>query len=415
MDHAAPDGARAKGARMSTVIVGAGQAGAHAAMAMRGAGARERVVLVGAEPHPPYERPPLSKAMLTETPPPAPSVFFPPDRYAAAEIELRLGVPVDGIDRAAGHVLLADGRRLGYEKLLLATGGRARALPVPGAERAQVLRTLDDAQALRGRLVEGVRLVCIGAGVIGLEVAASARQRGATVTVIEAAAAPLGRAMAPEIARFIADLHHREGVSLRLGAGVEAIEPDAVLLRGGERVPADLVLVGIGMVRNSELARDAGLAVDDGVLVDEFGRTEAAEIFAAGDVAAFWHPVYGRRLRLECWRHAQDHGMAVGRAMAGAGEPYAPVPWFWTDQFRRNIQVAGLAADAVTTVWRGAPSDPSFCAFHLDTAGRVVAATGVDAPREVRAAMPLIQRGAVVDPAALSNPKVRLQALRGAA
>ena len=398
---------------MSTVIIGAGQAASHAAMAMRAAGSQARIVLVGAEPLLPYERPPLSKAMLTEAVAPTPAFFYPAERYAAAGIEVRHATTAVGIDRAAGQVLLGNGTRVGYAALLVATGGRARTLAVPGAEQALVLRTHDDAQALRTRLAEGARLVCIGAGVIGLEVAASARQRGSAVTVIEAAAAPLGRAMAPEIAQFIADLHRRAGVSLRLGTGVAAIEPDAVRLRDGERVPADVVLAGIGMVRNSELAREAGLAVEEGIVVDEFGRTDAEGIFAAGDVAAFWHPGLGRRLRLESWRHAQDHGAAVGRAMAGAGEPYAPVPWFWTDQFGRNIQVAGLPADAVTTVWRGERSDPSFCAFHLDAAGRIVAATGVDAPREVRAAMPLIRSGAIVDPAALRDPAVRLQTLRG--
>ncbi|MBN9510005.1 MAG: FAD-dependent oxidoreductase [Alphaproteobacteria bacterium] len=397
---------------VSTVIIGAGQAAAHAAMAMRAAAPEARIVLVGAEPHLPYERPPLSKTVLTGADGAMPAFFYPAERFAAAGIEVRHATPATGIDRAAGQVLLGDGTRLGYEALLIATGGRARMLAVPGAERALVLRTHDDAQALRARLMPGARLVCIGAGVIGMEVAASARHRGCAVTVIEAGPTPLGRAMARPIAQFIAEMHHREGVSLRLGAGVAAIEPDAVRLSDGERVPADVVLAGIGMVRNSELAREAGLAVDDGVLVDEFGRTEAEGIFAAGDVTAFWHPGLGRRLRLESWRHAQDHGAAVGRAIAGAREPYAPVPWFWTDQFGRNIQVAGLPTDAVATVWRGDPADPSFTAFHLDAGGRLVAATGVDAPRDVRAAMPLIRSGAVVDPAALRDPAVKLQTLR---
>ena len=394
-----------------TVIVGAGQAGAHAAVAMRSAGMTGRVVLVGAEPHAPYERPPLSKAMLTDDPPPAPGWFFPAARYAELGIEVRTGTAARAIDLAAARVELADGQRLPYDRLLLATGGRARRLGVPGGERALTLPTLDDARALRARLRPGVRVACIGAGVIGLEVAASAHARGCAVTVIEAAVAALGRCTTPAMADWVAALHRRAGVALHFGAAVAAIAPDAVVCADGLRVPADLVVAGIGMVRNTELAAAAGLAVDNGIVVDEFGRASAAGVYAAGDVAAFWQQRLGRRLRLESWRHAQDQGIAVGRTMAGVAAPYDEVPWFWTDQHGHTIQVAGLPADAVRSVLRGAPTDASFCAFHLDAAGRVVAATGVDAPREVRAAMALIRAGAAVDPARLADPAVKPQAL----
>jgi NADPH-dependent 2,4-dienoyl-CoA reductase/sulfur reductase-like enzyme len=394
-----------------TVIVGGGQAGAHAAVAAREAGLAGRLLLIGEEPHRPYERPPLSKAVLTDDPEPDPGWFYPAARYAALEIELLLGHRVAAIDAAAGRVELAGGERLPYDRLLLATGGRARALPVPGGERVRLLRTLEDARRLRAGLVAGARVVCIGAGVIGLEVAASAHRRGCQVTVLEAMAAPLGRCMTPEIAEWVAALHRRAGVTLQFGAAVLAVEQEAVLCAGGRRVPADLVVAGIGMARNTELAEAAGLAVEGGVLVDAEGRSSLPGIFAAGDVAAFWHPRLGRHIRLESWRHAQDHGIAVGQAMAGRAAPYDPVPWFWTDQHGQNIQVAGLAADAAATVVRGALSAPSFAAFHLDAAGRVVAATGVNAPREVRAAMALIRSGAVVDPAMLADPKVKVQAL----
>ncbi len=306
---------------------------------------------------------------------------------------------------------MADGRTLPYDRLLLATGGQARTLAVPGGERALTLRTLDDARRLRARLVPGARVVCIGAGVIGLEVAASAHARGCAVTVLEAAAAPLGRCTTPEMAQFVADLHRGAGVALHFGASVAAIEPGAVVCADGLRVPADLVIAGIGMARNTEIAAEAGLAVDNGIVVDGFGRASAEGVFAAGDVAAFRHERLGRRLRLESWRHAQDHGIAVGRAMAGGTMPYDEVPWFWTDQHGKNIQVAGLAAEAATTVLRGATTDASFCAFHLDADLRLVAATGVNAPREVRAAMALIRAGAPIDPARLADPAVKLQAL----
>ena len=399
----------------ATVILGAGQAGAHAAVAARTAGLAGTLVLVGAEPHPPYERPPLSKAALTEEPAPEPSWFFPPARYADLEIELLTGTTAVAIDPVAGRVELADGGRLPYDRLLLATGGRARALPVPGGERALTLRTLDDARALRPRLVPGARVVCVGAGVIGLEVAASAHARGCAVTVLEAAPAPLGRSMTPEMAEWVAGLHRRAGVALHVGIAVAAVEPEAVLCADGTRFPADLVIAGIGMVRNTELAAAAGLAVDNGIVVDECGQASLQDVFAAGDVAAFRHPRFGRLMRLESWRHAQDHGIAVGRAMAGQAVLYDEIPWFWTEQHGRTIQVAGLPAEAARSVLRGTLDDASFCAFHLDNSGRVVAATGVDAPREVRVAMSLIRSGAVIDPARLADPSVKLQSLARAA
>jgi 3-phenylpropionate/trans-cinnamate dioxygenase ferredoxin reductase subunit len=393
-----------------TVIIGGGQAGAHAAVAAREAGLRGRLVILGAEPHVPYERPPLSKAVLTEEAEPEPGWFHKPDRYDALGIGLRLGAVAEEIDVGTGRVRLANGESLAFDRLLLATGGRVRRLDIPGAERILYLRTLDDARRLRAALVPGTRVACIGAGVIGLEVAASARQRGCEVTVIEAAPAPLGRCMTPEMAEWVAELHRREGVAFIFGATIEAIEPGAVRCDGG-RVAAEVVIAGIGILRNTELAARAGIATENGVVVDELGRSSAPGVFAAGDVAAFWHPRMGRRLRLESWRHAQDHGIAVGRAMAGAGEPYSEVPWFWTDQFGRNIQVAGLPAEAVRTVWRGTREAPSFCAFHLDAAGRVVAATGVNAAREVRVAMMLIAAGATPDATALADPARKLQTL----
>ena len=394
-----------------TVIVGAGQAGAHAAVAMRTAGLGGRVLLVGAELHAPYERPPLSKAALTDDPPPAPGWFYPPARYAALAIELLTDTTVTGIDLAAARIDLSDGQRLPYDRLLLATGGRARTLSVAGGEQALTLRTPDDARRLRARLVPGARVVCIGAGVIGLEVAAAARARGCIVAVIEAAASALGRAFAPDMAAWLTGLHRQAGVTLHFGASVAAIEADAVCCGDGLRVPADVVVAGIGMTRNTELAAAAGIAVDNGILVDACGRTSAPGVFAAGDVAAFWQPRLGRRLRLESWRHAQDHGLAVGRVMAGGTTPYDDVPWFWTDQHGRNIQIAGLPTDAVASVLRGAPGDATFCAFHLDAAGRLVAVTGVNAPRDVRAAMALIRAGGTVDPAQLADPAIRLASL----
>ena len=393
------------------VIVGAGQAGANAAVAMRQAGFTGGIVLLGEESHPPYERPPLSKAALTEDPDPEPGWFFPPAKYAELEIDLRLGVAATALDIAGRRLTLADGGTLGFDRLLLATGGRARPLPVPGGEHVLLLHTLEDARRIRPRLVPGARVVCIGAGVIGLETASSAHQRGCSVTVIEAASGVMGRAMTPEMARWAERLHRARGVTLLLGTGVAAIEPGRVRTADGREIAADLVIAGVGMLRNTALAQTAGLEVDGGIVVDEFGRTGVTDIYAAGDVAAFWHPTMHRRLRLESWKHAQNHGIAVGRAMAGIAEQYADIPWYWSDQHGVTLQVAGLPHEAETTVLRGHESAESFCAFHLGPNGRLVAATGVNAAREVRIALAMMEKGLSPDPAKLADPGTRLQDL----
>jgi 3-phenylpropionate/trans-cinnamate dioxygenase ferredoxin reductase component len=393
------------------VILGAGQAGANAAVAMREAGFDGRILLVGEEPHPPYERPPLSKTALTDEPEPQPSWFFTAEKYAALGIELRLGVTATGLDTSARVLTLADGSVQPFDRLLLATGGRARPLPVPGGEQAQLLRTLDDARRLRALLRPGLRVVCIGAGVIGLETAASARQRGCEVTVLEAAPGAMGRAMTREMALWVERMHLAHGVALHLRAGVAAITPDSVVCDDGRTFQADLIIAGVGMQRNTELAQAAGLEVDRGIIVDEFGRTGVADIYAAGDVAAFWHPTLQRRLRLESWKHAQNHGIAVGRSMAGTPTQYDDVPWYWTDQYGVTVQVAGLPHESATTVLRGSETTQNFAAFHLDPGGRVVAATGVNAAREVRAALAMIGKGLSPDPAQLADPAVRLQEL----
>ncbi len=390
------------------LIVGAGQAGAYAAMAMREAGFTGRIVLIGDEPHHPHERPPLSKAMLTEAEAPAPSHFHDSGRYAERDIELRLGVAATAIDREARRVTLADGGTLPYDRLLLATGGRARRLRVPGGEAVLYLRTLDDARLLRPRLVPGARVVCVGAGVIGLEIASSARHRGCEVTVIEAGSGVMGRSLTADFARYLEGLHRKAGVTLQFGVSLRGIADGQVVCDSGA-VPADLVVAGIGMERNTALAEAAGLALDGGIAVDEFGRSSDPLIYAAGDVAAFWHPVLQRRMRLESWRHAQNHGQAVGRAMAGQPAPYDEIPWFWTDQHGVNLQLAGLPELAAATVMRGSMADASFAGFHLDAEDRVVAATGINAPRDIRAAQSMIRAAKPVDPTMLADTGVPLQ------
>ena len=397
------------------VIIGAGQAGGWAAIGMRQAGFTGRILLVGEESWRPYERPPLSKAMLMADPEPPVLFFHDEGKYAEQGIELVLRTAAEEVNATAHQVGLRDGRVLAYDRLLLATGGRARRLAIPGGERALLLRTLEDARAIRARLAVGRRVVCIGAGVIGLEIASSARARGCAVTVLEAAPVAMGRCVSPEGARFVEALHRAAGVDLRMGVTIEAIErqPDGteqVICRGGDRFVADCVIAGIGMERNLELAQAAGLAIDGGVVVNEFGQTSAPDIYAAGDVAAFLHPHYGRRLRLESWRHAQNHAIAVGRAMSGDAVPYDDIPWFWTDQHGANLQITGLPGEAARTVVR-VNQPPAFVAVHLAPDDTVVGVTAAGSPRDIRAGTALIKARRPVDPVLLADPAVPLQRL----
>jgi NADPH-dependent 2,4-dienoyl-CoA reductase/sulfur reductase-like enzyme len=396
---------------MSTVIIGAGQAGGHAAVALRDAGYAGRIVLVGEEAERPYERPPLSKQMLIAPEPPPVAYFHPEAHYTARDITLMLGVRATGIDAAGGRVHLADGQPLACDHLVLATGGRARRLSVPGAEQALYLRTLDDARRLRPLLLPGTRVVCIGAGVIGLEIAASAVARGCAVSVVEVGPTVMGRSLPPAVAEWMAALHRRHGVSLHLGTGVAEIGAGQVRTTEGEQIAADIVIAGIGMERNTELAAAAGVALDVGIAVDEYGRTNLAGIYAAGDVAAFWVPRLQRRLLLETWRHAQDHGAAVGRGIAGKAAPYDEIPWFWTDQHGVNLQMAGTAEGAALRVVRGAMDTNSFSVWLLDLQSALLGVVGINAPRDVRAGMTLMRAGRPVDPARIADTSISAQVL----
>lgn len=397
------------------VIVGAGQAGGWAAIAMRQAGFDGRIVLIGEEPWRPYERPPLSKAVLTDEAEPPVAYFHAAERYAEQRIELLLGIAVTEIEPVAHCVRLSDGRLLDYDRLLLTVGGAARHLPVHGGDRALYLRTIEDARLIRARLASARRVLCIGAGVIGLEIASSARARGSNVTVLEALPRAMGRSVSPEGAAFIETLHRNAGVALHFGVIVDAIEdlPDGlcVTCRDGEVFTCDLVIAGVGMQRSLALAEAAGLSLEGGIVVDELGRTSAADIYAAGDVTAFHHPLFDRTLRLESWRHAQNHGLAVGKAMCGDTTPYDDIPWFWTDQHGVNLQVAGLPADAVTTTVRANAPPNVFTAVHWAADGSVIGVTAANNPREIRAGQALIKSRQPVDAAALADPAVPLQRL----
>jgi 3-phenylpropionate/trans-cinnamate dioxygenase ferredoxin reductase component len=398
------------------VIAGAGHAGGCAAHALRGAGFAGRITLIGSEPHPPYERPPLSKELLAGAIPVEKTYLRPLDWYDSSNVALRLGVVVVAIDRSTQRLDLSDGTALPYDALLLTTGARARTLSsIDRADpRVFYVRDITDSLALRARLQPGIRLAVIGAGFIGLEVAATARKAGCAVTVIEVADKPLARVAPPEVGAYVAGLHRGNGVDLRLNSAVGGVDMTGAccLLRtaDGETVEADIVVVGIGAIPNQELATAAGLATGDGVVVDQFGRTSDAHIFAAGDVTRHFNPILGRAIRLEAWQNAQNQAIAVAKVMAGGSDPFAEVPWLWTDQYDLNMQVASVPLTWDRIVYRGEPSSRSFMIFQLH-GGKVVGCISMNAGRDMRFARVLIASGRTVDAGVLADTKSKLQEL----
>jgi 3-phenylpropionate/trans-cinnamate dioxygenase ferredoxin reductase subunit len=399
------------------VVVGAGECGARAAFALRENGWTGPVTLVGAEPLLPYERPPLSKAGLVSDSA-GPVTIRDAEAYRDGDIELLSGVEVVGLDAGAHHVELGDGRRLGYERLLLATGARARPLPFDGAT-VHLLRTHADALALRRRLTPGARVGVIGGGFIGLELASSAVARGCAVTVVELGPRPMGRAVPPRIAAVMVGRHVAAGIDLRCGTGVTRLASTGtgvtIGLADGEAVEVDVVVAGVGSVPETGLAERSGLAVENGIQVDARFATSAPDVFAAGDCCAFPHPLYDdRRVRLESWRAAQEQGAAAARSMLASTEPYAAVPWFWSDQHDLSLQVTGLTDAAAGEVVRLRPDGVELW-FGLGADGRLLAAAGVGpgnaVAKDIRLAQMLIARRTVPNPAALADPAVPLKSL----
>jgi 3-phenylpropionate/trans-cinnamate dioxygenase ferredoxin reductase subunit len=398
------------------VIVGAGECGTRAALALREAGYEGPVTLVGAERHHPYERPPLSKqAIVAEVPVPKP--IGGADRLAELRIDFLSGREAAAVDRAGRRLRLSDGADIGYDRLLIATGARPRRLPVPGADgpSVAVLRTLDDAARIRAGLGPGRRLAVIGGGFIGLELAASARVLGAEVAVVEALPRLLTRGVPAAIAAVLQARHVEEGVTFHFGAGVAAIGEAGVVLADGSTIAADLVVVGIGAAPDTRLAAAAGLAVENGVAVDATLATSDPAIFAAGDCCSFPQGLYGgRRVRLESWRSAQELGTLAAGNMLGRAEPVASVPWFWSDQYDLGLQIAGLAEGAVLEARRELGGG-AFVLFHLGADGRLLAASGIGpgtaVAKDIRLAEMLIARRAAPPPAALADPAVNLKKL----
>lgn len=361
------------------VIAGAGLAGAKAAETLREEGFAGRVVLLGAELELPYERPPLSKGYLAGEGARADAHVHPPGFYADRDIELLSGVVATGLDAGGHRLALADRRTLRYDRLLIATGAVPRRPPLEGIglRGVHVLRTLADADALRARLGPGARLAIVGAGWIGCELAASARARGAEVTLIEAGAAPLERVLGAELGEVFGGVHREHGVRLVTGARVAAIEGrdrvERVRLAGGADEECDTVVVAVGVAPDTRLAKAGGLAVADGIVVDEHLQTSAADVFAAGDVASAYHPRYGDHVRVEHWANALHQGAAAARSMLGAREPYDRLPYFFSDQYDVGMEYAGRHDPADRLVVHGDPGERRFRAFWLDGDGRVTA------------------------------------------
>lgn len=377
---------------------------------MREAGYRGRITLIGAEPHPPYERPPLSKASLLDDNP-ATAWVFDKAGDGAADIDLRLGVSAVAIDRVLRRVRLSDGAEVSYDRLLIATGSRLRRLSVPGLSPDDVihLRTLDDARALKQRLAVGRRLAVIGGGFIGLEVAASARLLGVDVTVLEAAERLLPRLGSPEVSDLVAAHHRAHGVDVRLGVRAIEARDGMLLLSDGERLAVDTVVAGIGVSPDDGLASAAGLEVDDGILVDAFGATSDPDIYAAGDVTRHFSPPLGRLVRLESWQNANLQARAAALSLLGTPTPQDETAWVWSDQGDLNIQIAGCPAQIDRTVIRGTDADAGWTVFQLH-AGRLVGGLTVNRARD----MPLIRRGLAhgglrLDPAELADEAIPLR------
>ena len=402
----------------SVIVVGAGQTAAVAARTLRRRGFDGRLTIVGDEPERPYQRPPLSKEYLAGDHDRDELFLLTPEWCEDTSVDLRLNTRVTGVNPAGRAVEYADGTSETADAVLIATGGRPRLLPGVEGARVRYLRTLADADRLRAELRPGTRLIVIGAGFIGSEIASTARELGAAVTVIEQAAQPLAATIGRTMGDALAALHRSAGVDLRTGEKVESYREtgDAALVTtsGGTTFEGDLVLVGIGMVPNSEFLAGASIELtgDGAVAVDEYCRTNQPGIYAAGDVTAFHHPLFGRRVRAEHFDNANAQGMAAAKNILGKKAAHASSPWFWSDQFGRNLQYTGHPSGADQMVVRGRVDDFDFVAYYL-AGGVLTAAFGIDRGGEIAVARELIAARLAPDPGVLRDEDADLTELLG--
>ncbi len=402
--------------KQTFIIIGASLAGAKAAEELRERGFDGRVVLIGSEPERPYERPPLTKDYLRGESEREKAYVHEAGFYTQHDIELLTDATATAIDPAASRVTLHDGRELRFDRLLLATGAEPRRISIPGAQLDGVhyLRTLADCDVLRERLDRGGHVVVVGAGWIGSEFAASARQRGLEVTIIDPVALPNERIFGAEIGAFYRDVHAQHGIELVLGEGVESFDGEGALARvrtsEGRVIGCDFAVVGIGVTPRVELARAAGLEVDNGILVDEQLQTSAPNVFAAGDVANAWHPFYGERVRVEHWSNALTQGPAAARAMLGEPTSYDRIPYFFSDQYEVGMEYSGHAPQWDEVVFRGDPASGEFIAFWL-LGGRVAAGMNVNVWDVNEHVQGLIRSRRTIAVSALTDPDTPLDSL----
>ena len=392
----------------TTIIVGAGQAGAEVAFSLRQLKYEGRIVVIGDEPVLPYRRPPLSKAYLQGEIERDALLIRQPGMYEKFDVECLTALRVEAVDRPAKRVSLSDGTVMRYTHLVLATGGRVRKLgsPVDDFSNVHYIRTLADIDRLQPDLVAGKRLLVVGGGFIGLEAAAVAAKRGLDVTVVEMAERLLQRVVAPELSAFYEAAHARRGVTIHTGAGVSHWEGDDVVRRvdlsDGSSVGVDLVVVGIGVLPETALAESIGLEVDNGIVANEISQTSDPAILAVGDCANHANVFLGRSARLESVPAAQEQGRTAARTILGDPEPHAAVPWFWSDQFDLKLQMAGLTTDYDDAVLRGRPEDEAFGVFYLKD-GVLISGHMVNRPKDFGQTRKLISTRQAMDPAKLSD------------
>jgi 3-phenylpropionate/trans-cinnamate dioxygenase ferredoxin reductase subunit len=398
------------------VVIGAGHAAGQAVASLRQDGFDGAIDLIGDEPHLPYQRPPLSKQYLSGEQGLDKVYLRPAAFYDERKITLHLGKRAESIDRAGHRVTLGDGATLQYDKLLLATGSRVRVLNIAGSNLQGIhyLRTIADVDAIRAEFAPGRRIIIVGGGYIGLEVAAVAVKAGLSVTVLEMEDRILKRVTTEAMSAFYHQLHTGRGVNIRTSAKVSGFAGtgriDAVLTDTGERLPADLAIVGIGIIPNVELAAAAGLACDNGILVDDHCRTADPDVYAAGDCTNHPNALLGRRLRLESVPNAMEQARVAAVNMNGGDATYASIPWFWSDQYELKLQMAGFSADSDQAVVRGDPASNQFATFYLKN-GVVVAVDAVNSPRDFMACRQMVDKRSRPDPAKLADPKTPLKEL----
>lgn len=394
----------------TVVIAGAGQAAAQAIISLRQGGFDGDIVLIGEEPYLPYQRPPLSKKFLAGELELERLYLRPEAYYQEHKVSVRPGTRVEAIN-CADRTVRANGSDLRYDRLILATGSHVRRVPIPGQNLPEVhyLRTIDDVRGIQTGFTAGRRLVVIGGGYIGLEVAAVAVTAGLKVAVVEIADRVMARVVAPPISRFYTKVHQQAGVEFYLETGVTEIRRAErgvrVICTTGKELPADLVVVGVGILPTTELADDAGLKCSTGIIVDEFCRTSDPYIFAAGDCTNHPNSLLGRRLRLESVHNAQEQGKTAALSILGKPEAYAQIPWFWSDQYDLKLQMTGIAEQYTAMVLRGDPDSRSFAAFYF-VGEQLIAVHAVNSPREFMLSKKLIAQGAHLDPNAVADTSV---------